>query len=255
MIRAAASTHTLASHVLQIVAQCTWDREPERLARGTSDDDAPIGRADMTQENDAWLQRVRYTASEPTSWLQHARTLRQAAEDLWTAGNAHDREPGSELGATVLAKWTSPGFVRPETGGSTSEVCFMVFGFALENLAKGIIVCRDPTVVAKYRLKKWHGNGHDLSTLFDQAEISVSEEERQLLARTTRITEWKGRYPVAMNFDEVDAQDRIVGHIAVSNVWPADDYTQLCNLYERAKTILLGTMEHVPPLPADYNFG
>ncbi len=208
----------------------------------------------MTFNDDPWLQRVRYTAAEPTSWLLHAKTLRQAAEDLWTAGNTHEREPGSELGATVLVSWTGPDFVPLNTGGSTRDVCFMVFGFALENLVKGILVCRDPTLVSKRRLRKWHGNGHDLSALFDLAAISVSEVERQLLARTTRITEWKGRYPVAMNFDEVGTQDRIVGHIAVSDVWPADNYTHLSNLYERAKTILLETMKDVPPLSPDYNF-
>ena len=101
----------------------------------------------MQSNHEPWLQRVRYTAAEPTSWLGHARTLRQAAEDLWVAGNAHSRNPGSELGATVLTKWTSPDFVPPDTGGSTCAVCFMVLGFALENLAKGIIVCRDPSLV------------------------------------------------------------------------------------------------------------
>jgi hypothetical protein len=208
----------------------------------------------MTGHDDPWLQRVRYAAAEPTSWLQHARALRQAAEDLWTAGNAHDRTPGSELGATVLVKWTSPDFAPPETGGSTREVCFMLFGFALENLAKGIIVCRDPKLVSRDRLRKWHGNGHDLSALFDRAAIPVPEEERKLLGRTTRITEWKGRYPVAMNFDDVGLQDPIVGHIAVSNLWPADDYVGLSALYERAKAVLLKTMKDVPPLPVDYNF-
>jgi hypothetical protein len=209
----------------------------------------------MTHNDDPWLQRVRYSAAEPTSWLQHARTLRQAAEDLWIAGNAHDRAPGSELGATVLAKWTSPGFVPPEMGGSTSEVCFMLFGFSLENLAKGIIVCRDPKLVSRHRLRKWHGKGHDLSALFDRAAMPLSEEQRDLLRRATRIAEWKGRYPVAMNFYEVGLQDPIVGQIAVSNLWPADDYAGLCALYELAKTALLETMEEVPPLPVDYNFG
>ena len=33
----------------------------------------------------------------------------------------------------------------------------MAFGFALENLAKGIIVCRDPSLVSRDRLKRWHG--------------------------------------------------------------------------------------------------
>lgn len=209
----------------------------------------------MTGNEDAWLQRVRYTAAEPTSWLNRARALRQAAADLWDAGNAHDRAPGSELGATVLVKWTSPDFQPPETGGATREVCFMVFGFALENIAKGIIVCRDPRLVARSKLSRWHGSGHDLTSLFDHASIRVTDEERKLLDRTTRATVWKGRYPVAMNFYDLGLQDPIIGHIAVSSHWPADDYAGLSNLFERAKTVLVDTMVGVPPLPFDYDFG
>ena len=208
----------------------------------------------MTTSTEQWLQRVRFTAAEPTSWLLHARTLRQAAEDLWLSGNAHDRNPGSELGATVISQWTDPAFVRPETGGSTCDVCFMVFGFALENLAKGIIVCRDPSLVSRVRLKSWHGGGHDLVALFRRANIPVSPEENNTLARTARIAEWKGRYPVAMSFYEVGVQDPILGHTAVSNVWPADEFARMRQLYERTKTVLIETMEQVSALPADYKF-
>jgi hypothetical protein len=208
----------------------------------------------MTTDAEAWLQRVRYTAAEPTAWLSHARTLRQAAEDLWIAGNAHVRNPGSELGATVLVNWKSPEFDPPETGGSTCDVCFLLFGFALENLTKGIIVCRDPSVVKKGKLKRWHGKGHDLVKLFDQAGIAVDADERQTLERTSRLAEWKGRYPVAMNFYDVDVRDPIVGHVAVSNVWPADEYARLSKLYETAKAVLLETMKEIPALPADHKF-
>lgn len=55
-----------------------------------------------------WLQRVRLTAAEPLIWLNKARELRQAAEDLWIAGNAHQRAPSSELGATLLTSWKAP---------------------------------------------------------------------------------------------------------------------------------------------------
>ena len=209
----------------------------------------------MARSNDSWLQRVRYTAAQPTSWLWHARALRQAAEDLWAAGNAHDRAPGSEIGTTVLVQWTSPDFARPDTGGSTSEVCFMLFGFSLENLAKGIIICRDPKLVSRSGLKKWHGKGHDLSALFDLAAIQVTKEQRDLLNRISRITEWKGRYPVAMDFYKVGIQDRIIGHTVVSNIWPVEDYSGLCTLYELAKTTLSEMIKDVPPLPFDYNFG
>ena len=207
-----------------------------------------------THSNENWLQRVRHTAAEPTAWLSHARTLRQAAEDLWISGNAHARNPGTELGSTVLAQWSAPGFVPPETGGSTGDVCFMVFGFALENLAKGIIVCRDPSLVSRVGLKRWHGKGHDLVALFERAGISASTEEKGTLVRVSRIAEWKGRYPVAMNFYEVGVQDPILGHVAVTNIWPHEDFERLSQIYERAKGILIETMKAVPPLPADHAF-
>jgi len=130
----------------------------------------------------------------------------------------------------------------------------MVFGFALENLAKGVIVCRDPKLVSRGRLKKWHGRGHDLVHLFGRAGISISSDERHTLERTTRVAEWKGRYPVAMNFYAVGIQDRVVGHLSVSSVWPADEFARLCQLFDRAYGVLLKTMQKVPPLPADHKF-
>ena len=130
----------------------------------------------------------------------------------------------------------------------------MVFGFALENLAKGIIVCRDPSLVSRARLKSWHGGGHDLLALFTRAGIAISTEEQKTLERVARIAEWKGRYPVAMSFYDVGVQDRVVGHTAVSNVWPADEFARLGQLHERAKALLVQTMESMPPLPANHKF-
>src|SRR5262245_57742049 len=128
----------------------------------------------MVHPKDEWLQRVRYTAAEPTAWLNHARTLRQAAEDLWLAGNAHQRAPGSQLGTKVLVNWSAPDAPpAPETGGPTRDVCFMMFGFALENLAKGIIVCREPKCVGRNQLSKWNGKGHKLAELFGWARITL----------------------------------------------------------------------------------
>src|SRR5438309_8463614 len=110
----------------------------------------------------------------------------------------------------------------------------MLFGFALENLAKGIIVCRDPTLVTRKFLQNWDGKGHDLAALFDWAQISLADEERELLVRTSRTTIWKGRYPVPINFNTVGPQGRVLGYIAVSNIWHEDDYKRLSALYEKA---------------------
>ncbi len=225
---------------------------------GTNFDDSGEPESTIIQvrvsHREDWLQRVRFTAAQPASWLRHARTLRQAAHDLWASGNEHERNPGSELGTTVLVHWSSPDSIPIETGGSTRDVCFMLFGFALENLAKGIIVCRDPRVVTRGGLRKWHGSGHDLPRLFDRAAISISGDERELLTEIARTTEWKGRYPVAMDFDKVGGQDRVFGHTVVSNVWPADQYNTLCSIFERAKSTLVEALQHAPPLPENYVF-
>jgi hypothetical protein len=57
-----------------------------------------------------------------------------------------------------------------------------------------------------------------------------------------------------MGFYDVGVQDPIIGHTAVTNVWPADDFTRLCQLYERAKAALVETMATTPPLPVDHKF-
>ena len=59
---------------------------------------------------------------------------------------------------------------------------------------------------------------------------------------------------MAMSFYDVGVQDPIIGHVAVSHVWPADELAVCVKLYERAKAVLVEIMEKVPPLPADYKF-
>lgn len=140
-------------------------------------------------------------------------------------------------------------------GGSTSDVCFLLFGFALENLAKGIIVCRDPKRVSRKRLEHWHGKGHQLAALFDWAKIPLTSEGRELLDRTSRTTEWKGRYPVPMDFYKVRYGDRLIGYLAPTNIWPADEYACLSALYDTAEAALIKAMQDVPALPVDFDFG
>ena len=82
----------------------------------------------------------------------------------------------------------------------------------------------------------------------------ISDSEREVLNRTSRTIAWKGRYPVPMYFDEAELQDPMIGYVAVSNIWGADEFTQLSTLYDKAKAALLRTAEDVPALPPDYNF-
>jgi hypothetical protein len=209
----------------------------------------------MAKHDENWLQRIRLTAADPTPWLMHARTLRQAAEDLWISGNAHDRAPGSELGSTLLYAAKNPDYTPPETGGTTREVCFMLFGFALENLAKGIIVCRDPERVTPSGFKGWDTRGHKLVELFELAQIALTDDELGLLERVTRLTEWKGRYPLPMRFDKVTLHEPLLGYIALGESWPPDEYKALCELYDKTKAEFQQVMQATPPLAEDHKFG
>jgi len=130
----------------------------------------------------------------------------------------------------------------------------MLFGFALENLTKGIIVCRDPSRVTKIGFKGWHRKGHKLLELFELAMIPLDEQERKLLGRVTRLTEWKGRYPLPMTFDKVTPHEPLLGYIALSESWPEDDYNALCALYDKARAIFDESTLAIPPLPEDYQF-
>lgn len=203
-----------------------------------------------------WLQVTRYTAAEPTGWYLTAMQLREAAGLLWDAGN-EGRVP-SVAPPKLMNSWKAEGFVPPKTGGSigVQQACFMLMGFALENLTKGTLVCRNPKLVTRAQIKKWHGDGHDLEDLFARCGIALSEAERAVLTRTTRLTVWKGRYPVPMSFYEIQpGRDMLLGQVAVGESWPEDEFNALQSLYAKADNELRKTMEATPPLPADYDFG
>jgi hypothetical protein len=74
-------------------------------------------------------------------------------------------------------------------------------GLALENLAKSVIVAREPALVAEDRLHPtWPGTGHRLRSLFRQAHIGLTWEEARLVLGLQSYVEWGGRYPIPKRF-------------------------------------------------------
>lgn len=78
--------------------------------------------------------------------------------------------------------------LRPSLHG----VCLMLFGLAIENLAKAVIVSRRSPLdsVGQVRFRN-----HDLPSLIREAGLSVSGEELILLQRLQGFIEWAGKYP------------------------------------------------------------
>jgi hypothetical protein len=71
---------------------------------------------------------------------------------------------------------------------------FGLFGYALENIFKGILVSKQPTLVKADRLSD-KLKEHNLLKLAAAAGIALSEKEKRILGWLTEVTIWKARYP------------------------------------------------------------
>ncbi|ADB39700.1 hypothetical protein Slin_3698 [Spirosoma linguale DSM 74] len=118
---------------------------------------------------------------DPTIWVDQARRLLISAQ-----------LPLDELNKAKLLTPSNP------NERSQKILCFMptymmLAGFALENVIKGLIVCRLPEPRQVKDLKKFFK--HDLVSIIPN-DIPVSQEENDLLKRLAAFTIWNGRYPM-----------------------------------------------------------
>lgn len=76
----------------------------------------------------------------------------------------------------------------------------MLWGYGLENLAKSIIVCKDPGVIKEKNRQvstPWgKEHGHQLVWLMEAAGVILTNDQRELLNFMTKVTVWGGRYPI-----------------------------------------------------------
>ena len=165
-------------------------------------------------------ERFEGFARSATRWLTAATELRMSADLVGdrfaeAVGNLlKGREPGQYLhvGAAFL----------------------MLAGFAIEALLKGIVIARDPSTVSDGRFPKWLLN-HDLARLMKRANVSLTEDEAQLVRRLAEAVQWRGRYPVPRHAGELPDSHGI-------GIYDVDNFRAL---YDRLERELSRTMGHV----------
>jgi hypothetical protein len=109
--------------------------------------------------------------------------------------------------------------------------CMMLTGFALENAIKGVLLKRWPELGKKGRMPRWPGGGHDLPRLFEEAGVSVSEGERDVLQRLTEFVMWRGRYTLPQRMKDMSILSRPDGSTPMSDYQIAGElFTRLCGL-------------------------
>lgn len=89
---------------------------------------------------------------------------------------------------------------------SLINVHMMLAGFAIENLCKGHLAGR---LTSRERKKVKAGDlpkrldGHKILKLVRRTGMTLSDLERDLLARTTQVISWRGRYPAPLSHDGI----------------------------------------------------
>lgn len=77
---------------------------------------------------------------------------------------------------------------------------FLLYGYAVENLLKGLYVAKNPTAIDDEHIKV--PAHHNLRALAVAARYPATAGEIKLMKKLTTVTTWSGRYPVAKTLGE-----------------------------------------------------
>ncbi len=168
------------------------------------------------------------TGQEPGIWLGEALQLKRAAE-------------------LVLAELNGVLSVYPHGRASYEDLSLfkaymLLSGIAIENLVKGILVCRDPSIVGNDKVDKvkWKGSshGHDLAELAKQTGIPFTLEEKGLFRRLSAFVVWGGRYPIPIKSSDMVQRTKYRGQSIRLNTFISSDPDLIRKVFEKASTIL-----------------
>ncbi len=125
-------------------------------------------------------------AHEPEFWFRQAEELDRAAHLIWQA---------CETDFIAMSKLPVGSEVRRVNLGGTF---WLNAGLAIENLLKGSIIQREPSLVVDGRINK-SLKIHDLTKLARLADTELSPVEGFYLWVATECIIWAGRYPSSTN--------------------------------------------------------
>jgi hypothetical protein len=160
------------------------------------------GRPDETPEERERAEIARFSqyVLSPEAWFRIADELEAAMkllepqiERFWECFRAD--------GGLVEKKDSEPPPMH-----SLINVHMMLAGFVIENLCKGHLAGR---LTWKERKKVKAGelpkclDGHKILKLVRRTGMTLSECERDLLARITEVISWRGRYPAPLSHDGI----------------------------------------------------
>ena len=171
---------------------------------------------DPRSPKDAWDEQHLHLAENPIAWVLQADALIAAFETL-----AHADERALDSG---------------DEPPRLSSVAYMLAGFAIEVLLKGLLVQKTRPLNANGRFVL---HSHHLVELAKEANISLIESEPRLLEKLEEFLTWAGRYPVPLTSESMRPRTTPSGGFAPRTYHNlGEDWPAVRSLIERLKQAL-----------------
>lgn len=136
-------------------------------------------------------------ALQPGVWELRANNLKRAAD------NAYEICYDAIIHSGQCAKEGREPDLQDFQDVFVIKVYYLLIGYALENLLKGILIMRQPErYVQQGSLKGL--KTHKLVKLFEDCRLPVDPETKELLEKLTLHIKWQGRYPVSLRAEDME---------------------------------------------------
>ncbi len=129
-------------------------------------------------------------AKSPVVWYLWSERLFRAGEIIFN------------LCKDDLNKLFKEGFDSSHKNLNLVGVDMLLFGYAIENCLKAVVIKENPEVVESNKIK-WGQDGHDLLKFAEKIRLSKLEEYKEILHRLTQYIRWAGRYPIPKNKEDM----------------------------------------------------
>jgi hypothetical protein len=133
-------------------------------------------------------------AKSPKAWRRTSIGLKRSADIIWEKWF----EIFQRLDGGQTAKATPQ---EADDLISLLPTYLLLYGLAIENVSKELLVAKDASVVESVIKWKVKGGGHDLRELYTATGLLIVTDEQELLDALTEAVLWAGRYPVPKNHE------------------------------------------------------
>jgi len=188
--------------------------------------------AERTKEEIRKLSAPLSLSLTPWDWLKKAQLLRDASNQIFVRFEndqlAHDERFERELSFDLDA---------PD-----DSVLMMLFGFAIENLLKGLYVSTLKNAKRPRTLNELGVSRHGLAVIAKKVEAALgeqfSESEIKLLTDLEQTIVWRGRYPSPVDADRLISTSSDTLFSAPSFQYPEHHFAA-SKLYDRLEALLI----------------